>query len=135
MQTVAKNSGSAPAWVWRFVFCLLGGAAYAGAVIYLGGLFENSNAWLAGCGLVLWVACAWMAWRRAPVAELSAAVTGLVWGGVAGFLASVRLMGGELPVNWSKLVIAAVVIPLLILLTVLPFWFMARKPDSVPGKN
>jgi hypothetical protein len=130
MQTATKSNSGAPAWVWKFCFCLLGGAAYVAAVIYLSGLFEQTILWLAGCGAVLWSACAWMGWRRAPMAELTSAITGLVWGGMGSVVGAMQLAENPAPINWGGLAAVLVLAPVALLITILPFWFMARKPAA-----
>jgi hypothetical protein len=137
MQTETNKSIKVPAWLLKFGFCFLTGIIYEIAVFYSSGLIpeEHNTKWLVGAGATLWVACAWIGWRRAPFAELVAAVVGLVWGLMITFPVLVGTEDTKLVINWPKLMVGFLVVPLLVLITVLPFWFMGKKPAGSDAPN
>jgi len=113
----------------------MGGAVYVSAVVYLSGLVPEDyvNTWFIGMAALLWAACAWMGWRRAPFPELFAAITGLTWGLIVAALVSFRLVGAPIVINWTRLLVFFAAAPVLVLITVLPLWFMGKQPASTGG--
>lgn len=87
---------------------------------------DHHGCMMLGIAVFLWTVCLAIAAVRRPVATQLATAAGVSWGFLVMVSVGVSVNNGRVSVNWPTMLPGLIAIPLIVLLTAMPVYFISR---------